>query len=258
MIQSLLAEFCVRLAAGLACMMICTSGRSVGVQFFRTLMLVVLGLAVFGILIGPGLGHISGLVLLGSAVLAFIGSVVWTLGRLVGGQAVSALLFACTAIALLAPLRPSDSRNAADCVLLTSEAATSALVLGSMTAAMLLGHSYLIAPAMSIEPLKRLVLWIGGSLAARAAVAMLELALVGRGGAAGASIVTSSGLWWTLLVARWLIGLVGPAIMACMVWQTTRIRSTQSATGILYAGVILIFFGELVDEMLSSQPALAM
>jgi hypothetical protein len=39
-----------------------------------------------------------------------------------------------------------------------------------------------------------------------------------------------------------------------MVWQTARIRATQSATGILYAGVILTFFGELISQLLNSRP----
>jgi hypothetical protein len=53
-----------------------------------------------------------------------------------------------------------------------------------------------------------------------------------------------------MLGGRILIGLVGPAIIAWMVWQTARIRSTQSATGILYAGVVLAFLGELLGQLL--------
>jgi hypothetical protein len=35
-----------------------------------------------------------------------------------------------------------------------------------------------------------------------------------------------------------------------MAWQTAKIRSTQSATGILYVVVILTFLGELVGQVL--------
>jgi hypothetical protein len=34
-----------------------------------------------------------------------------------------------------------------------------------------------------------------------------------------------------------------------MVWQTARIRSTQSATGILYVGVVFTLLGELCDQI---------
>jgi hypothetical protein len=35
-----------------------------------------------------------------------------------------------------------------------------------------------------------------------------------------------------------------------MAWETARIRSTQSATGILYVVVILSFLGELTSQLL--------
>jgi hypothetical protein len=35
-----------------------------------------------------------------------------------------------------------------------------------------------------------------------------------------------------------------------MAWETARIRSTQSATGILYVVVILVFLGELTSLLL--------
>jgi hypothetical protein len=37
-----------------------------------------------------------------------------------------------------------------------------------------------------------------------------------------------------------------------MTWETLKIPNTQSATGILYAGVILVFVGELVSQLLGS------
>ncbi len=54
-------------------------------------------------------------------------------------------------------------------------------------------------------------------------------------------------LW---LGVRWVIGLVGPLVLGWMAWETARIRSTQSATGILYVVVILVFLGELTSQLL--------
>jgi hypothetical protein len=54
-------------------------------------------------------------------------------------------------------------------------------------------------------------------------------------------------LW---LPVRWLVGFVLPLVLLWMAWQSARIRSTQSATGILYVVVFLSFLGELTDELL--------
>jgi hypothetical protein len=53
------------------------------------------------------------------------------------------------------------------------------------------------------------------------------------------------------LVVRFGVGLIGPAVATWMTWQTIRIRSTQSATGILYIAMILVLFGELTAMVLS-------
>ena len=52
------------------------------------------------------------------------------------------------------------------------------------------------------------------------------------------------------LPARWLLGLLGPTALGWMAWETARIRSTQSATGILYVVVIACFLGELTSLLL--------
>ena len=54
-------------------------------------------------------------------------------------------------------------------------------------------------------------------------------------------------LW---LPVRWLVGFVLPLILGWMAWHTARIRSTQSATGILYVVVIFCFLGELTGQLL--------
>jgi hypothetical protein len=41
-----------------------------------------------------------------------------------------------------------------------------------------------------------------------------------------------------------------PLVLGWMAWQTTRIRSTQSSTGILYVVVIFCFLGELTSLLL--------
>ncbi len=58
---------------------------------------------------------------------------------------------------------------------------------------------------------------------------------------------TETLLW---LSARWLLGILAPLALGWMAWETARIRSTQSATGILYVVVIVTFLGELTSLLL--------
>jgi len=50
---------------------------------------------------------------------------------------------------------------------------------------------------------------------------------------------------------RFAWGLVLPAVLGWMVWQTVKIRSTQSATGILYVCTLAVFTGEILGLYLS-------
>jgi hypothetical protein len=68
-----------------------------------------------------------------------------------------------------------------------------------------------------------------------------------------ASLGMPSFHWMLFVSLRWLAGLAGVLLMAWLTWQTLKIPNTQSATGILYAGVILAFIGELTSQLLSAQ-----
>lgn len=121
-----------------------------------------------------------------------------------------------------------------------------ALVLGSATTAMLMGHSYLIAPAMTIAPLMRLL----GALAI-SVILRIGLACLGLWWWTSNQPTSNLGtdvLFW--LPVRWLLGLIAPLVLGWMAWETARIRSTQSATGILYVVVIVSFLGELTSMLL--------
>ena len=49
------------------------------------------------------------------------------------------------------------------------------------------------------------------------------------------------------LLMRWGMGFAGPFLATILAWKTVQIRSTQSATGILYAAMALVLFGELTS-----------
>ena len=96
----------------------------------------------------------------------------------------------------------------------------------------------------------------GRSLAALGACTLLRLglALAGlwlwRSGPAWGGLETETVLW---LGVRWGLGLLAPLALGWMAWETARIRSTQSATGILYVVVIFCFLGELTSQLLQSK-----
>src|SRR5262249_40285281 len=122
----------------------------------------------------------------------------------------------------------------------------SGILLGAAISAMLLGHSYLISPTMTIVPLRRLLVALFAALALR-----VNLAFIGlwqwTAEQSLANLETETLLW---LVTRWLLGLIAPLVLGWMAWETARIRSTQSATGILYVVVIVCFLGELMSLLL--------
>src|SRR5437879_13853950 len=47
---------------------------------------------------------------------------------------------------------------------------------------------------------------------------------------------------------RVLFGLFGPAVLSYLTWETAKIRSTQSATGILYVDFFTVVVGEVLAK----------
>ena len=127
------------------------------------------------------------------------------------------------------------------------------LLLGSVTVAWLLGHRYLTASEMTIDPLKRASQLLFVTLGARWSFLLIMLSV----GALASGMADSGGPFSARLASIWMplsmrigIGLVLPTVFAYMVWQCVRLRSTQSATGILFFLSILVAVGELTSRYL--------
>lgn len=243
----MLADFALRLSGGMAALLLITPRKAVPMAFFRTHCLVILGLLVLAALVlrsaGPAaLG--ASWTAVGMAALAFVASAAWGLGIVrVALPLTAAVALTAAGPQLLIPLgqTPWSLARVQD----AAAGLASAALLGSTLSAMLLGHHYLTAPAMSIDPLKRFVRCMAWSLGARALLA-----------AAGLAIWATSHSWPAadtalLLAVRWGMGIAGPALATSMTWETVKIRSTQSATGILYIAMTLVLFGELSALVLS-------
>jgi len=247
----MLADFATRLALGLAVALLVTSSRVVPLSFFRTQAQVILGLLVLASLDQARAGgHPWEVwVLVTGAVAAYSSSVAWGLGLPRFGAASTALILLVTAFWVAMSL---PSRGTAIWAFNTASRLSSGLLLGTTLTAMLLGHHYLTAPTMSIDPLKRIVGFLASSLLVRCGLAGFGL-YAGRAGSMGWSAPDGYADAGTLLAARWGMGFLGTAIATYLTWRTAQLRSTQSATGILYITMIFVLFGELSSMILAGR-----
>jgi hypothetical protein len=128
---------------------------------------------------------------------------------------------------------------------------SSALLLGAVAVTMVLGHWYLVDTSLSIAPLRDGALWVSVAVVARWAAVFAALSFGGwemlRITRLPDVIFSTNGLFFLF---RSLTGLAAPLLLSVLVWQTVKIRSTQSATGLLYVLLILVLFGELISSFL--------
>lgn len=152
---------------------------------------------------------------------------------------------------ILAPALIAGTTNGGPTWLAVLGALSSALLLGAVTVTMVLGHWYLVDTSLSIAPLRDGARWVSLAVVARFSIVGAALLLGGwetlRVGRAADLIFSTNGLFFLF---RSLMGLAAPLVIAALIWQTVRIRSTQSATGLLYVALILVLFGELVSSFL--------
>jgi hypothetical protein len=239
----MLATFCLRLALGMLAALLLLSPKQMHPRFFRTHFLTVLGLNLVALY--SGWSESTGPAALFACVFSFLGAVVWIFERTLLGWA----LLALTGTAIIAALALANAPQAVPLIPLAGSIAddlSAATLLGFAMTAMLVGHSYLISPGLTIRPLVHQLAALGVSLLLRLAVA--GTALWFWTSEHDLTNVNDETVLW--LPVRWLIGLVGPLGFGWLAFQTARIRSTQSATGILYVVVILVFLGELMSLLL--------
>jgi hypothetical protein len=237
--------FALRLAAGMIAALFVLPREVVEPRFYR-------------------IHHIIALCLLGGAGV-FAWSSAADLFWLPFGLAVGATLYCCYAwtvaegtgtrhtamalavLAMLAALQCLDTQTRAwDRHLLEGfQHLSAALLLGSTMTAMLLGHWYLIAHNLSITPLLRLhyAMFVAFGLRLLCVLLVLIMAL------ATTHLDKLSWLWLSLRIGA---GLAGAGILAYMAYAAAKIRSTQSATGILYVVVVFVLVGEITDQLLLS------
>lgn len=250
--MAILLQFIYRLSFGLALSMGLTSPKLVPSGFYRVHLYVLMGLGALGALVTwqrPELGSVALPIVI--AAISYVGSALWLYESARAGMVALWLVAIVSLVAAWdATQLPAGASGAG--LLARLGPLTGGLVLGSTMAAMLLGHWYLNTPTMRLEPLKKLIVLMFVSVVLRAVVE--GVSTVSATHASG--VITGSWVWFEVL--RWLAGIVGTLIVTVMAWQTLKIPNTQSATGILYVGVIVTFIGELMALLLSQQFALGL
>jgi len=129
---------------------------------------------------------------------------------------------------------------------------TSVVLLGAAAGAMILGHFYLVVLDLPISALRRLTVLLVVGLVLRSLLLAIVLSGPAHAGLEGMQLV-ARGLWSPDGVFVWmrlLFGIAGPLSLIWFIWKTVEIRSTQSATGILYVQLFLVMSGELLAKYL--------
>jgi hypothetical protein len=122
-----------------------------------------------------------------------------------------------------------------------------AMALGSALTGLSLGHWYLVSPTLSIRPLIQLTFLCLGALIAQFVLLPLLLFLPGTPGDRQQSLFAE---YLLFLGVRVIFGLLVPLAATVMTWRTARIRSLDSATGLLYIVAALILAGEIAARTL--------
>lgn len=123
---------------------------------------------------------------------------------------------------------------------------SSVLFLGAISYAMLLGHWYLVTPKLSVDPLKKTLLIIWVLLAIKMAFLVYSLSTDFRFFTEGSMFGAGYMFNWIMLSMRVLWGYVIILVMSVFTWKLVCMRSTQSATGVLYAMTFFVLIGELI------------
>jgi hypothetical protein len=125
--------------------------------------------------------------------------------------------------------------------------ALSAGVLGAATTGMLLGHWYLVTPALTNRPLLRAI----GVLLAGLVLQAILFPLTLRGLAHGSGSLIHPLSLSPVLSVLWALGaVVLPLLAAGLALATGRLRSFMSTTGLLYLAMIAILPGQLLGQLL--------
>ncbi len=129
-------------------------------------------------------------------------------------------------------------------------------LLGISNFAMILGHYYLVVPKLSEEPLIYClyIFWIVIFIRMSSSISVIFSAqeFLHEGTTLGDGYMYN----WLFITMRWLWGYVAPLILSFFTFKLCRLRSIQSATGVLYIVEFFVIVGELISVYLMTKHGL--
>jgi hypothetical protein len=263
--SAVLYLFLAHLGIGIAFTLLLVS-KEAGVKFFRFNAGLAAALLAAALAFRPDASAAGGAVAQRGAVVALAVAltsltIYWIIaGRIWGWLRPPLAAVASVAGATAVVVHGVAASSSVSCAVMTAASAlSSAALLGGACTSMVLGHWYLVIPSMEVRHLQRIVGFHIATLVGRWAVVAIVLVLaVGVPLATGQSLrryITSvDGIFFW---QRMLFGLAAPAVLSYLTWETAKIRSTQSATGILYVDFFTVVVGEVLAGYLLLSTGLA-
>lgn len=203
----------------------------------------------------PAQGAWSAGSILALLAMALVIAYIAALLRLRGGRSSRGLLVTTAAVALLTVATDGVASAGAPGPVWAFglNAICAAALLGSVIVGMLLGHWYLVRTRLDVSHLVVFARFFAAAVLGRAV--LFAAGLIGTGARSDLgmgdflrSTAVDRGFFFWQRVG---FGILGPMAFAFMVHETARIRSTQSATGILYIAVIFVMYGEFLARYLT-------
>jgi protein NrfD len=250
--------FLAHLAIGIVFTLVLVS-REAGVKFFRfnAGLAALLMVGAFAFRPPAVLATVDGRIAVGALVVVLLMLVVYwlTVGRVLASirPAIVGTAVAAGAVALFAQALDAGAATPPVELMTIASFFSSAFLLGGACTAMVLGHWYLVIPSLPGSHLQSIVKVHIASLAARILIVAAAVGVAiaswepGLGPSFRGYIFSVAGIFFW---QRVLFGLAGPAVLSYLTWETAKIRSTQSATGILYVDFFTVVVGEVLAKYL--------
>lgn len=133
----------------------------------------------------------------------------------------------------------------------------SMILLGISNFSMILGHYYLVVPKLSEEPLIYClyIFWVAFFIKILSSLAIIfstAAPYLEEGTFLGDGYMYN----WLFISMRYLWGFIAPVVLSLFTFRLCKLRSTQSATGVLYIVEFFVIVGELISVYLMAKHGL--
>jgi hypothetical protein len=176
---------------------------------------------------------------------------VWALTALTGAYLVasiarlprSGLALAAGSVGIFSLAALASAGGTRSALLFTAQLMVISLALGAVTAAMLLGHWYLVTPKLSPTPLRRMMWLLLGALTLQGILFIVAVTAISSGPLGG----PIGWLTWLRLV----VGILLPIGITVLALLASRAASLQASTGLLYIGLAMVMAGSIAGASLA-------